>query len=58
MKASGKMIYSTAEVLRLGQMDQGMMETMPLEESMALVPTSGMMALSTLETGKKTRSVG
>ena len=55
MKATGKMIYSTVEERRLGQMAQFMKEIINKERSMALEFIVGVMAQDMRESGKKIR---
>jgi hypothetical protein len=56
-KVSGKTISSTAEALKLGPINQDMMESMRLVASMASELISGMINRSTQETGAKIKSV-
>ena len=55
MKATGKMIYSTVEERKHGQMAQFMKEIINKERSMALEFIVGVMAPGMRESGKKIR---
>jgi hypothetical protein len=56
IKDYGRMICSMVKELKHGQMGQGTMVSMHLEENMVLVLINGMMAHNTLVSGKKIRS--
>jgi hypothetical protein len=56
-KVSGKMIYNMEKALRLGLIKVDTKVTMHTEESMVLVVTNGMMAVSTLVIGERTKLV-
>ncbi len=57
MKESGKMIFNTGEVLKLGLMGLSMMASMLSAGNMESELTSGTMVLNIQETGMKTKSV-
>jgi len=56
-RANGKMIYSTVEVLKLGQTKAATKVNMLMAGNMVLEVTNGMMEASIVVTGVKTRLV-